>query len=150
MLETHVYEVLPGELLLRRSGHRSPLQQCKVIRTRAIAYPPTDEGVKVMITLVVTGYESCVFAKWFADWSDKDNMRARDLQSGRVIDVAVPIEAYNYMLATGQPYGSPAITSMMTSGAQRPEAEYYSRDNPFSSPVAAVCIDGRWEEPNWQ
>jgi len=54
------------------------------------------------------------------------------------------------MLATGQPYGSPAITSMMTSGAQRPEAEYYSRDNPFSSPVAAVCIDGRWEEPNWQ
>gem|GEM_PF-6014354 len=86
MLETHVYEVLPGELLLRRSGHRSPLQQCKVIRTRAIAYPPTDEGVKVMITLVVTGYESCVFAKWFADWSDKDNMRARDLQSGRVID----------------------------------------------------------------
>lgn len=142
MLETHVYEVV-GEALFRRSGNNSrEILQCKIVRTRARLTP---DGM-VMISVLVTGYESLQFPQWFNDWTAEDNMPGNDFQGGRPVDVAVPVEAYEHMLSTGYPVGGGISNALIrrSAGEASPTRE---RNKPFNPNIAAVLIDGRWVEP---
>jgi hypothetical protein len=87
-----------------------------------------------MVPVLVSGYENLSFTEWFADWQESDNLGNEDFQAGRPIDIAVPVEAYDIMLAEGRP-----VTREPSVGRERSRA--------FAWPVAAMLINGRWEEP---
>jgi hypothetical protein len=152
MHDTHVYEIV-GEAWFRRSGNRSgPPLGCKIVRTRA-ALLARGEAIKqrdlpigfregsvapesalAMVSVIVSGYENLVLSTWFDDWKNSDNLDGDDFQAGRPVDVAVPVEIFNTLVTTGRP-----VRSRVAGRDQRP------RD--FASPIVAVRINGRWEEP---
>jgi len=136
MLDTHAFEIV-GEVLFRRAGNNhGRVLRCKIVRTRATA-SITELGAAVMISLISNDYQVCHFDRWFEGWSDKHNLYGDDLQSGRAIDVAVPVGVLEDMIDTGHSPSSRVI-------------DLGENQRPFNSPVVAVRVDGRWEEPTLQ
>ena len=136
MFDTHVYEVLPGEVMFRRSGNGSrTFMRCKIVRTRATAYPAADGPTRVEVSLLVSGSQPLLFNEWFADWDiSRDNI-GMDKQAGRPVDVAVEAEMLDRLIHTGQP-----ITQL----------EYpleRGRFRPFGMPLVALRVGERWVEP---
>jgi hypothetical protein len=136
---THVYEVV-GEVLFRRSGHRSNILQCKIVRTRVLSAAEEKNSLwTVSISEIMSGYGVYVFSTWFDDWGAGDNLYKPDFESGRPIDVAIPIDIFNEIVTTGrlrETATSTAIRLMLPEDKQ-----------PYSQPVVAVRIGGRWVEP---
>ncbi len=137
MLDTHVYEVLPGEVLFRRSGNGTRgFMRCTVVRTRARAMKFADI-YRVDVSLLVTGSQTLEFDDWFDDWTVQDDMgRSRDMQSGRPIDVAIPTDMFDKLVRTGD-YSSQHMIQIEAS----------DRYAPFGAPLVAVRIGDRWVEP---
>jgi len=65
---THVYEVV-GEVLFRRTGRRSVVLQCKVVRTRVLFAKKINGLWSVKISEIISGYGAYVFDDWFEDWT---------------------------------------------------------------------------------
>lgn len=142
MSRVHVFEII-GEIILRPSGNAGfPPVPCKVIRTRCWRQP---DGT-VMFNELTTGHDHYHFSTWFKDWSARDNFNGDDFQSGRPVDVAIPVVVYDQLVGTGEP----VMRSTILGGTAR-RSGFFARiarpDDLVQAPIAAVKIDGRWEFP---
>ena len=146
----HAYETGDGKVIFRRSGNRSELLHCRVIRTKAILSSEYDNGdSEVLISLIASGFERLRFDTWFADWIDKDNLTTSHRTStitGRWVEVAVVDQAYELLIRTNRPTGQTLITSQRQDPHQGAQAIQPSED-PYNFPIAAVKIDDEWVEP---
>lgn len=139
MYETHVYELL-GQVVFRRSGNRGHIPlRCEIVRTRGRLLEHDRNDYKVQLSVIVSGYETLRFGEWFDPWLKTDNMAGSDFQSGRPIDVAVPVPILQQMIATGQPVYSGSMANMVPGGPWAPRT--------YRLPVVAVRINDRWVEP---
>ena len=120
----HVYEVV-GRVFFRESNNRPvPPIECVVIRTRAEVGKATDDGgADIMVSVLVTGYYDFHLDTWFSGWTELDNITVDDYQSGRPVDVAVPIEAYHRLIDDG-------------------------RATEWQQDIAAVRVNDRWLIPS--
>ena len=142
MRYAHVFEVLPGEVIFRRSGNGVlRFKRCRQVKTRVLSVQKLDGGqVLAQISVLVTGYEHVLLPTWFADWEDSDCLNPGldgDFQTGKAVVIAVGEDELEEMLATG----APITTEIVYSDPSTRDSE------PFSAPVVAVLIDGRWVEP---
>lgn len=128
MQTMHAYEVV-GEVILRRSGNSAIPVFCKVIRTRATL---REDGY-VQISSLVSGFSNDIrMPEWFANWTEEDNMADRFGNTGRAIDIAVPLTSIEHIEDSGD------IPSSVYAGKNA---------KPFYGEFAAVLIDGQWIEP---
>ncbi|GAC1373057.1 MAG: hypothetical protein NVSMB39_7310 [Candidatus Saccharimonadales bacterium] len=135
MSDFHAYTT-PDAVYFRRTGGEKPPVKCKVLETRATWGP----GDLVSIADFGSGSGNYRFNNWFADWTDEDYMHPDDLQSGRPIQIAIPVDAFE-VLEAGH------TLPKWDAGWYFAPTGLGQRDTPFRSPVAAVLIDGRWVEP---
>ena len=136
MFDTHVYEVLPGELFFRRSGNDSrTFMKCKVVRTRGNAFPHED-GWIVGVSMLVTGSDDLLFREWFSDWDTARDNIGSNMQGGRPLEVAIEATILDRIIATGTHVSQHLIHL---------EDERY---RPFGSPLVAIRIGERWIEPD--
>ena len=134
MQDTHVYEVLPGEIVFRRSGSNAQaLVRCKVVVTRANMYKLDTGHFDVFVSLPSPGFERLTFTEWFADWTPEDNVK-EDKQAGRRIEVAVERTSLHRMFQIGLPLRQNAV--LTDTGCRA-----------YGMPLVAVLVDGRWVEP---
>ena len=97
----HVYEVI-GESVIRVSGTGMP-RLCKIVRTRAAFAEPHEQGFRVAIADISSGYQYCYLPNWFSDWTEEYNIQNGDMQSGRPVDIAFTTHDFEAILADGSP-----------------------------------------------
>ena len=116
-----------GEVFFRRSGLHGDKVLCVIVRTRA-NYNPSTKNIQFIELL--SGHTTYQSPEWFADWTPDDNWNSSNHQSGRPVDIAVPIDDYE------------ALTG------RRPLAlrTYDRGTNKFGSPIVAIRIENRWHE----